>query len=126
RQATYLGGTGDEEVDRLAIHPGTGEIYAGGFTNSTSMPCFTASGQCGNGAQSVRSGPGDAYVTRLSPDLRQYRQTTYYGGGASDNAYTMATLPNGEVLIGGSTTSNDLPCTTAGGGCANGAQSAFP
>jgi hypothetical protein len=83
----------------------------------------TAAGQCGSAAQSVFAAPLDAMVARFSPDLRLLRQATYYGGGG-DSALALAVLPDGVILVAGSAQSANLACTTAGSGCANGAQSA--
>jgi hypothetical protein len=63
-QSTYLGGSGSERANALAIHPTSGEVYAAGFTSSTDFP-----GTAG-GAQGVSGGgAGDAFVARFSPDL---------------------------------------------------------
>ena len=58
-QATYLGGSGDDEAFALAIHPTTGDVYVAGDTASTNFP-----GTAG-GAQPT-SGGWDAFVARLN------------------------------------------------------------
>ena len=62
-QATYLGGSGDDEAIRLAIAPTTGDVYVVGLTSSTNFP-----GTSG-GAQSALAGanladPLDGFVAR--------------------------------------------------------------
>ena len=37
-QATYLGGSGDDEAFALAIHPTTGDVYVAGITTSSNFP----------------------------------------------------------------------------------------
>jgi hypothetical protein len=37
-QSTYLGGSGIDEANALAVHPATGEVYVAGFTYSTDFP----------------------------------------------------------------------------------------
>ena len=37
-QSTYLGGTGIDVAQALAIHPATGEVYIAGYTDSTDLP----------------------------------------------------------------------------------------
>jgi hypothetical protein len=126
KQTTYLGGNSHDGVRALAFHPLTGELYAAGSVGSTNFPCTTQLGICGNGAQTAFAGVGqyDAFVARLLPDLTQLRQATYLGGSGNDFAMSLAIHPvTGDVYVGGSTASSNLPCTTAGNGCANGAQS---
>jgi hypothetical protein len=64
-QSTYLGGSGLDVADALAIHPSTGEVYvAGDTTSSANFP------NTGGGAQaSYGGGPYDAFVARLSAGL---------------------------------------------------------
>ncbi len=57
-QATYLGGTDQDEANSLAID-GAGQVYVAGYTNSTDFP-GTASG-----AQAANAGGDDAFVARL-------------------------------------------------------------
>src|SRR5262245_15479348 len=63
-QATYLGGANTDGALDLAIAPTTGDVYLSGFTLSAVFP-----GTAG-GAQSAPGGGQDAFVARLSSDLR--------------------------------------------------------
>ena len=65
-RATYLGGSGLDEVRAIAIRSITQEIYATGFTESTNFP-----GTSG-GAQSTSGGATDGFVVRLSADLADF------------------------------------------------------
>ena len=49
-QATYLGGSGSDRANALAIHPKTGEVYVAGGTTSTDFP------ETFGGAQTVYGG----------------------------------------------------------------------
>ncbi len=125
-QSTYLGGTGNDYPQALAIHPATGEVLIAGYTDSTDLPSVTvASGGLSLGAQSVKSAGIDAFVTRFNGALTQRLQSTYLGGTGSDAALALAIHPaTGEVLIAGFTDSTDLPSVTvASGGLSLGAQS---
>lgn len=125
-QSSYLGGTGLDFANALAIHPVTGEVYIAGQTSSTDLPSVTvASGGVATAAQSVSSPGGDAFVTRFDAALTSRLQSTYLGGAGSDLAYALAIHPTtGDVYIAGTTTSADLPSVTvASGGVATGAQS---
>ena len=97
-QATYLGGSGDDGANALAIHPTSGNIYVAGSTTSTNFP-----GTAG-GAQPASAGSGDAFVARLNSALTALVQATYYGGGNTDVAAALAIHPTtGDVYIAGST-----------------------
>jgi len=111
-QSTYLGGGIKDEVSALAIHPTTGDVYVAGFTNSTNFPITSS------GAQArCRSCPDypDAFVAKLNKELTQVLQSTYLGGGGSDETGALVIHPTtGEVYVAGRTTSKDFPKTTNG------------
>jgi len=108
-QSTYLGGWDADGINAIAIHPQTGEVYVAGWTESINLPGTT------NGAQASKAGLFDAFVSRLSPDLKNLIQSTYLGGLRNDFAYAMAIHPQtGEVYVAGYTYSSDFP-NTAGG-----------
>ena len=115
-QSSYLGGSGWDQINALAL-AANGDVLVGGMTQSTDLP-----GTAG-GAQPIYGGSTwDGFVVRLTGDLRTRIQSTYLGGrgGEEVNALTLAT--NGDVLVGGRTSSSDLPGTagsaqpTYGGG----------
>jgi hypothetical protein len=70
-QATYLGGSGNDNANALAIHPQTGEIYVAGWTTSDDFPKTACGAQtkCNECITYEYSGSGDAFVARLSADL---------------------------------------------------------
>jgi Listeria/Bacterioides repeat len=114
--ATYLGGSRDDEAYALTIHPITGEVYVAGYTNSTDFP------ETFGGAQTICNGCTigpfpifDAFVARLSADLRILHQSTYLGGSDYDFASALAIHPTtGDVYVAGITWSTDFPGTTGG------------
>jgi hypothetical protein len=126
-QSTYLGGNDNDFAIALAIHPTTGEVYVAGLTASTNFP-----GTAGGAQQTclVR----DAFVARLSADLKQNPQSTYLGGtfnnfglSGTDHAAALAIHPTtGEVYVAGLADSINFP-GTAGGAQArnNGGPDAF-
>jgi hypothetical protein len=113
-QATYIGGSGLDFLYAMAVAP-NGDVYVAGQTASTDFP-----GTAG-GAQSVNAlgspahtpnglYPSDGFVARLDPTLTTLVQSTYLGGNGSDEARVLAVHPSsGEILVGGNTTSDDLP-----------------
>jgi hypothetical protein len=113
-QATYLGGSGNEEAVALAIHSATDEVYVAGNTTSTDFPKITGGAQrrCNN---CIKDPNYDVFVTKLNKELTQILQSTYLGGRGSDEATAFAIHPTtGEVYVAGRTSSKDFPKTTIG------------
>jgi muconolactone delta-isomerase len=105
----YFGGSSDDYVRALAIHPKTGEVYVAGYTYSTDFPKTTG------GAQANNSGGSDVFVARLNKELIQLIQSTYLGGRFDDEAYALAVHPKtGEIYVAGKTYSEDFPQTAGG------------
>jgi uncharacterized repeat protein (TIGR02543 family) len=113
-QATYLGGSGWDEVKAIAIHPTTGDIYVAGTTSSPDFPRTSGGAQAG-----FSGGNYDVFVSRLNIGLTQILQSTYLGGSDRDWAEALAIHPTtGDVYVVGGTESADFP-GTAGGAQAN-------
>jgi hypothetical protein len=105
-QTSYLGGSGGE--DAMAIAANATSVYVVGYTPSPNFPGTTG------GAQPNNANNNDAYVARLSRDLRTFQQVTYFGGNGRDSARAVALDANGNVFIGGTTASTDLPGASTG------------
>ena len=109
-QSTYLGGSGPEDGEALAIQPGSGEVYMAGYTKSTDFPNTAGGAQASYGG-----GPYDAFVARLNSTLTSNLQSTYLGGSGNDEARALRIHPtSGEVYVAGWTWSTNFP-NTAGG-----------
>ncbi len=115
-QSTYLGGSGMDRAQALAIHPKTGEVYVAGETESTDFPGTSGGAQKTYGSDKRDAGGrSDAFVARLNKELTQILQATYLGGNYSDKARALAIHPKtGEVYVAGSTSSTNFPKTTGG------------
>ncbi len=103
--ATYLGGSGaNERVEAVAVDAG-GNIYATGVTGSDDFPGI-------NGASADNTfGPMfdlEAFVAKLDPGLATILAASYAGGDDQDSASAIA-LANGDVYIGGRTSSANFP-----------------
>jgi hypothetical protein len=121
KQATYLGGSLDDEGNAVAIDSTSSEVYVVGTTQSWRDFPGTS-----GGAQPVSKCCNDAFVARLNADLTVLKQATYLGGSDSDNAYAVAIHPlSGEVYVAGDTKSLDFP-GTAGGAQPTGASVGTP
>jgi hypothetical protein len=107
-QSTYLGGTGNDAANALAI-AGSGEVYVAGYTSSTNFPNTAGGAQASHGG-----GFYDAFVARLNSSLTSILQSTYLGGSGDDYAYALAIAGSGDVVVAGITASTNFP-NTAGG-----------
>lgn len=106
-QSTYLGGASYDAATAIAINPG-GDIYLTGTTGSADLPGIAG------GADEVFS-KEEAFVSRLSADLRSLIQSTYIGGSAGDWGNGIAIHPKtGNVYITGGTLSENFPNATGG------------
>lgn len=137
--ATYLGGTKDDNVQALAF---TGsDLYAAGTTSSTDFPCTSPKGPNPTGGACVTQhagalyryggGTSDGFVALLGASLSSVAQGSYMGGKGTDSVTGLSLAPAastyaGDVVVGGATTSADLPATSgAAQPAATGSGSAF-
>jgi hypothetical protein len=99
--STYLGGSGDEYGQGLALG-NSGSVYIGGFTDSTDFPTK-------NPYQGTNRGDYDIVISKFSPDGSQLLYSTYLGGTGED-LHGVLTLDNsGYIYVTGSTYSADFP-----------------
>lgn len=106
--STYLGGSGSEEYERIAVDS-DGNAYITGNTSSTDFPLV-------NAMQADLKGGLDAFVTKVNPDGSAILYSTYLGGNNlenSDQAGAIEVDSGGNAYVTGSTLSPDFP-TTAG------------
>jgi hypothetical protein len=107
--STYLGGSGGEFGNGIAVDP-WGNAYATGFTRSTDFP-ITAGALQTVCRVSVSGECGKAFVTKLAPNGSALVYSTYFGGTSDD--YGIAITPDyaGNTYVTGYTDSKDLPTT---------------
>ena len=87
-QSTYVGGSGGfDQVDEIAFHPTSGNVYVAGFTNSTNFPGTTGGAQSAHGAD---SGSQDAFVAEVPLDLTPTLLQATYRCSAYDIAEGLA------------------------------------
>ena len=107
-RSTFLGGESYEVAYGIAIHPKTGEVYATGVTNSTNFPNIKG------GADTTLAGD-EAFVSRLSSNLRTIYRSTFLGGSKYDSGSAIAIHPTtGNIYVTGTTGSDDFPNITGG------------
>jgi len=107
--ATYLGGTGHDEANAIAVDS-HGNAYIAGETSSTDFPTTTGAYQ-GKHA-STANGSYDVYVAKLNADGTALVYATYLGGSAGEYANGIAVDSAGAAYVTGTTYSTDFPVST--------------
>jgi hypothetical protein len=103
--STYLGGTGDDFGESIAVDP-AGNAYVSGETFSTDFPTM-------NPIQAANAGGGDSFLAKLNPAGDALVYSTYLGGSDWDPFPMIEIDPRGNLYAEGATFSANFP-TTAG------------
>ncbi|MGH2651688.1 MAG: SBBP repeat-containing protein, partial [Actinomycetota bacterium] len=117
-QATYLGGSINDNVNALAIHPTSGDLYVAGNTSSDDFP-----GTAG-GAQSAKGGGlNSGFVARLTrgldpgPVLSITPSSVNFGtvnvNGSADRTFTVQNAGGGTLT--GTAATSGAPFSVVGG-----------
>ncbi|MCB1754895.1 MAG: SBBP repeat-containing protein, partial [Gammaproteobacteria bacterium] len=107
-----LGGSDYDSIDAITVNR-AGEVFAAGTTNSWDFPLESP-------LYGTIGGVGDAFVSRLSADGKTLLFSTYFGGQRAESAKAIALDSSGDLIIAGTTTSDDLPVMQAFDEKANG------
>jgi len=99
--STYLGGSGDDSAEGIALD-GARNAYVVGTTRSADYPVTAGV------LQSINAGNTDAFVTKLSAAGTAISYSTYFGGTGNDAGNAIAVDSTGRAIITGSTNSSDL------------------
>ena len=107
--STFLGGSGDDYGQAIAVNPDKTRFVVVGSTTSSDFP-VTATG-----FDQTQHGCSDAFAVELTNAAYPTLSCgTFFGGSGSDEATSVYWSRNGEqIVIAGSTTSVDIP--TMGG-----------
>ena len=116
RFSTYLGGTGDDQANAIAVDSG-GSVYVVGQTTSRDLPLLRP-------IQSRNAGGQDAFALKLT-NSGNLSYCTYVGGSADDVATGVAVDASGAVVLVGSTWSPDFPVATPAQPAIAGGEDAF-
>lgn len=100
--SSYLGAAQQEQGNAIVYDATLDRIYVAGRTTS---PLFPAT-------QLPYAGAQDAYVSAFSGDGSTLLWSTCLGGGSNDEIRAVALFPNGDILVGGTTSSVNLPGAT--------------
>lgn len=98
---TFLGGSGQEMIQAIALLDG-GRVAAAGSTTSVNFPLQDPVVPAYRGAI-------DGFVTVFSADGASVPFSTYLGGSAADAVYALAAGPGNSVVAAGQSGSLDLP-----------------
>ncbi len=116
--STYIGGTGQDQGEGLALNI-AGEIYITGWTTSADFPSTTGA------FEEMSPGGFDAFVLKVDLNNPDLLYATYLGGTGEDRGLAIAvSQQDDEAVITGRTNSQDFPTTPnafasslAGGTC---------
>jgi len=100
--AAYFGGRGDDEACALRVDA-QGQAHVTGTTQSADFP--TTAHTFGRSHR----GASDVFVLTLAADGASVLGSTLLGGTAEDEAVGLELLPDGSVVVAGTTRSRDFP-----------------
>jgi hypothetical protein len=104
--STYVGGSGDDSGNALAVDS-AGDAFVTGGTKSSDFPFSTSP----TAFQTVLKGTENAFVFELNPTGTALTYSTFLGGSETDVAEGIAVDATGAYVVG-STTSADFPAPT--------------
>lgn len=123
--ATYLGGSGNEFAEHRPWLMSDGAMLVAGFCASADFPTTPGTHQ-----RRLR-GPGDGFLTKLSPDGKHFVFSTLLGGTGGENLLMPTVDSQGNIWVVGNTSSRDFPVTedafqkSYGGGTQDGVLAIF-
>lgn len=103
--STYLGWTGFDWANGIAVD-GSGNAYVAGYTSSIGFANI-------GGVQAGFNGLYDGFISKLTSSGNALSFSTLYGGSGSDQINAIAVDANGNMWIGGQTSSLNLPTLNA-------------
>lgn len=108
--ATYFGGSKDEEPGTNALLISGGHVFVGGHSTSATLPGIAGA------AQETKGGPtddyADAFIARFSADLATLDQSTWFGGSAHESGSALTAGPTGIIYLAGGQPGTQLPGTS--------------
>jgi uncharacterized protein (TIGR03437 family) len=111
---TYLGGSGDDTANAIAVDA-AGNAYITGGTTSTNFPTAGMPYQSHNAGAGPAGAAilvfGDAFVAKLNPSGTQLIYSTYLGGPEDDFGTAIAIDSAGDAYVAGGTRSANFPTT---------------
>jgi hypothetical protein len=104
---TFLGGSGYDQANAIAVDPIGGIAVVGGQTTSADLP--TSPGA----VQATNAGGQDGFVAKLNAAGSAFLYATYLGGNRQDYIQGLAIDSAGDAYVAGYTDSNTFPVNSA-------------
>lgn len=89
--SSYMGGSGTDSA--VSVTRSGSKVYVAGYTGSSDFPGI-------NGFQTILSGVGDEFVSRLTASTLQPEGGTLFGGSGSDSPRGLTIDATGNVIVG--------------------------
>ena len=105
--ATYSGATSSSVYAYSTTYDNDGNLYAGGDVWSAGWPVTTGAFQT-----AFAGGGHDVGINKYSADGTTLIYSTYYGGSQTEYPNAMRVNSQGDLVVGGTTESTDLPVST--------------
>ena len=102
--STYLGGSGDESAQRVAVDS-SGNVYVGGNTASQNFPTTA------DKLQAYGGGTSDGWIAELSPGGTSLIYSSFIGGSGGDVTLGVAVDAQGNIYVAGYGDSTLFPTT---------------
>jgi ankyrin repeat protein len=102
--ATYLGGSGEEFCEAIALDE-AGNIYVTGSTTSADFPVTSGA------YHSPAKGKADVFIMKFDKDLKTLLASAIIGGDADECGYSIIFDKRGFVYVAGYTESKNFPTT---------------
>jgi hypothetical protein len=106
--ATHLGGNGDESSPTIDLDA-AGDVVICGTTSGGTTNSFPTT--AGAYDRTYSASYRDFFVSKLSADLSQLMASTFLGGRYEEAWGGAMVDPSGNIIVGGSTESDDYPST---------------
>lgn len=103
--STYLGGSGEDQGNAIAVDA-AGNAYVTGSTTSTDFPTL-------NPLQPALGGFLNVFITKINPSGSALVYSTFLGGGGPDSSNGIALDSTGDAYVTGGTFSTDFPTVNA-------------
>jgi hypothetical protein len=97
----YLGGDGDDIAYGMVLDD-DGNFYVAGGTTSDNFPMV-------NAYDATYHRSRDGFLSKIRPDGKALLYSTYFGGSKDENFNSLTLTPDHDVVLVGTTLSNDLP-----------------
>lgn len=97
----FLGGNNTDRIEAILVEP-TGRVDVVGTTASTDFPVTAGVGQ------PTLAGGSDAFAAKIAASGASLLASTYFGGSADDFGTGVTAAVGGELIIAGTTRSDDL------------------